>query len=153
MLLPHKLKSPQQGIALLEAVLAIVILGIGLLGAVGLQARGISALSDAGIRTEATLATSKLVGIMSADVTKDPGAADDNLGEYNYDSSNGDQPSARLRPWLADTMGAIPNATIKINVVPVTLSSKRVDVSISWWRKQGDPSNSHMVSFYTSRSK
>jgi type IV pilus assembly protein PilV len=37
-------------------MLAIVILGIGLLGTVGLQARAYSALSDAGARAEATLA-------------------------------------------------------------------------------------------------
>ena len=65
----------QGGIALLEAMLAIVILGIGLLGTIGLQARAYSALSDAGMRAEATMAGEKLLGVMMADTA--------NLAGYN----------------------------------------------------------------------
>jgi type II secretory pathway component PulJ len=76
----------QGGIALLEAMLAIVILGIGLLGTVGLQARAYSALSDAGARAEATLAAEKLIGIINADV---PNIAQYNLAESGTPNSAG----------------------------------------------------------------
>ena len=72
---PVPARRRQGGIALLEAMLAIVILGIGLLGTIGLQARAYSALSDAGMRAEATMAGEKLLGVMTADAA--------NLASYN----------------------------------------------------------------------
>ena len=48
---PSYLPRRQQGVALLEVLVSVVILAIGLLGAVGLQARSYSALSDAGLIT------------------------------------------------------------------------------------------------------
>ena len=45
----------QRGVALLEALIATVILAIGLLGAIGMQARAYTALSEAGLRGEATI--------------------------------------------------------------------------------------------------
>ena len=44
---PHR---SQHGIALLEAMIAIVILALGLLGTIGLQARSYSALADSAMR-------------------------------------------------------------------------------------------------------
>lgn len=128
----------QRGIALLEALLAIVILGIGLLGAVGMQARAVSALSDAGQRAEATLAANRLVGIMNAD----------NVSAFDYATAAGAAPSARLSPWHAETLAAIPAATIGVAVAPAGGNGSRVDVSIAWTRKAGDPANTHRVSFY-----
>jgi type IV pilus assembly protein PilV len=50
------IRKTQHGFSLVESLVAVVLLGIGLLGAIGMQARSYSALSDAGMRAEATIA-------------------------------------------------------------------------------------------------
>ena len=137
------LNRRQHGIALLEAMLAVVILAVGLFGAVGMQARAISALSDAGLRAEATLATNELVGIMSTDTA--------NLADFAL--AAGATPSARLSKWYGETRTAIPNAAITIAVTPTAGGSQsRVDLSIVWQRKADDKPNTHNVSFYLAPS-
>jgi len=127
----------QRGIALLEALLAIVILGIGLLGTIGLQARAYSALSDASQRAEATMASEKLLGVMNADLA--------NI--FNYGMEEGEQASAALQPWAEETRRYIPDALLAVQVTPEA-RRVRVDISIRWQRKAGDDMNLHQVTSY-----
>lgn len=127
----------QRGIALLEAMLAIVILGIGLLGTIGLQARAYSALSDASLRAEATLAGEKLLGMMNADTN--------NL--LNYGATEGGTATAATQPWVDETKAAIPGASIGVVVTPQQLRVQ-VDIAIKWKRKAGDVPNQHLVTSY-----
>jgi type IV pilus assembly protein PilV len=133
----------QRGIALIEAMLAVVVLAIGLLGAIGMQARAYAGLSDASMRAEATLAAEKLFGVMSTDVA--------NVAQYAFE--DGDTPDARLAVWYAETRTAIPNAEITITVTPA-LSTNRtaVSISISWTRKAGGQRNTHAVTSYVTQS-
>ena len=129
----------QRGIALLEALLAAVILAIGLLGTIGLQARAYSALSDAGMRAEATIAAEKLLGVMSTDQA--------NLAAYVL-AANG-TPGPRLSPWYDETRGRIPGAVITVGVTAAAGTTRNeVDISIKWTRKAGGPANEHRVSSY-----
>lgn len=127
----------QGGIALLEAMLAIVILGIGLLGTIGLQARAYSALSDAGMRAEATMAGEKLLGVMMADTA--------NLAGYNL-AENG-TPGAAIAPWVAETRAAIPGAIVSVNVTRQTVQTQ-VDIAIRWQRKANTDQNRHLLTSY-----
>ena len=127
----------QGGIALLEVLIAIVILAIGLLGTIGMQARAYSALSDAGLRAEAALACDKLLGTMTADA--------DNVA--NYALAAGDQPTAALAPWLEETSAAIPGATISVAVAP-QVRRNRVDINIRWTRKAGAAESRQRVTAY-----
>ncbi|WP_332851573.1 type IV pilus modification PilV family protein [Duganella sp. S19_KUP01_CR8] len=127
----------QGGIALLEAMLAIVILGIGLIGTLGLQARAYSALSDASLRAEATLAGEKLLGTMNAD--------SNNL--LNYGATEGGAATAATQPWVDETKAAIPGAIVGVVVVPQQLRVQ-VDISIRWKRKSSDALNQHLVTSY-----
>ena len=137
------MKRHQQGIALLEALIAVVILAIGLLGAIGLQARAYSALSDAGMRAEATIAADSLLGTMLVDQT--------NLALYALPL--GATPNPRLLPWLNQTKAAIPGAAVEIAVTPLPASTNtEVDIKISWTRKNGGPTNQHMVTSYIAPS-
>jgi type IV pilus assembly protein PilV len=139
----HRQIRQQAGIALLEALLAAVILAIGLLGTIGLQARAYSALSDAGMRAEATIAAEKLLGVMSTDQL--------NLGAYKLDA--GDIPGARVAPWYAETRTRIPGARIVVAVAtPAGASSSKVDITISWTRKAGAPANAHRITSYIAGS-
>ncbi|MES2318635.1 MAG: hypothetical protein V4631_14225 [Pseudomonadota bacterium] len=139
----------QSGIALLEAMLAVVLLGIGLIGAIGIQARAYTALSEATMRSEATLASESLVGIM----------ANDQSNAANYVKAGAAIPPA-LAAWHADTLKVIPNADITVAVTTTTTPSTaqgavgifnnrhRVDITISWVRKAGDQASKHMLVAY-----
>lgn len=133
------MKARQSGIALLEALIASVILAIGLLGAVGLQARAMSAMADAGMRAEATMAADKLLGVI----------ANDQANLSNYVLAAQGAPSDRLTPWYNETRAAIPGAAIVITVTPDAGATRNaVAVSISWTRKDGGPVNTHSVTSY-----
>lgn len=130
----------QAGIALLEVLVAAVLLAIGVLGAMAMQARSQSALADAGMRAEAVIAANKLLGIMALDQA--------NLADYEIDP--GDAPSARLAPWFNETSSRahIPGAAVKVAVKPDAAGDRtEVAVTISWTRKAGSTdANSHTVS-------
>lgn len=132
----HRLRR-QGGIALLEAMLAIVILGIGLLGTIGMQARAYSALSDASMRAEATMAGEKLLGMMNADIT--------NLN--NYALAAGGSPSDTLKPWVQETQTYIPGAVLSVTLTPQQ-NRTQVDIAIRWTRKAGGVQNQHLVTSY-----
>lgn len=130
----------QRGVALLEALLAVLILAIGLLGTIGLQARAYSALSDAGMRAEATMAADRLFGIMSNDVA--------NLNSYALALSG--TPSTQLSAWYAQTRANMTGntTTIIVTVTPsADLSRTAVVVTISWSRR-GGATNKHVVTSY-----
>ena len=132
-------KRRQGGVALLEALLAAVLLAIGLLGTIGLQARAHSALLDAGMRAEATIAAERLIGMMSTDAQA--------LGDYAL--AAGGTPGARLAPWHRATRKSIPGAQVVITVAPGSLAFPAVvTVSISWQRKAGAQNNTHTVNAY-----
>ncbi|RZT10076.1 type IV pilus assembly protein PilV [Duganella sp. CF402] len=132
----------QGGIALLEAMVAIVILGIGLLGTVGLQARAYSALSDAGARAEATLAAEKLIGIINADVP--------NIAQYNLAETG--TPNTNLAAWALETRQNIPGAILFVQVQDQAAQNRyMVDISIRWQRKAKSETNRHRVISYIAR--
>lgn len=130
----------QQGIAMLEALLAIVILAIGVIGTVGLQARSVSALADAGLRAEAAIAANKLLGVMNTDIA--------NIGAYQV--ASGAVPPARLAAWHAETLRLIPGATVAIVITAATApaSPSVVDITIKWKRKADTPENTHRIVSY-----
>ena len=127
----------QAGVALLEVMIAVILLGIGLLGAIGLQARSYAALADAGQRAEATIQADKLLGMMNNDVA--------NIAGYALAADG--QAGAAVAPWLAETRALIPGAAATVAVAQQG-TRWRVDVTIAWRRKQGGDSNRHRVTAY-----
>ncbi|MDR7048503.1 type IV pilus assembly protein PilV [Duganella sp. 3397] len=134
---PGRHARRQAGIALLEALIAVVILGIGLLGMIGLQARAYAALSDASMRAEATMAAEKLLGVMNTDIP--------NLASYNL--AAGATPNSFLAPWVLETQRAIPGAKLTVRVQDQTRQSQ-VDIGITWQRKAAGAQNRHVVTAY-----
>lgn len=134
---PILMKRRQDGIALLEALLAAVLLAIGLLGTVGLQARAYSALSEAGMRAEATIAAEHLLGMMTTDVA--------HLADYKVASC--EDAGDRLKAWCKATDNSIPGANVQVDVKPgaVTDAPSDVTITISWQRKPDAPLNTHTV--------
>lgn len=131
----------QGGIALLEALIAALILAIGLLGTIGMQARAYSALSDASMRAEATIATERLLGVIASDQA--------NLASYGL--VDGVAPSPVMLPWLTATRDRIPGALIDVTITPAAGTPRSaVDIRIRWTRKAGGTENQHQVTAYIS---
>src|SRR6218665_3648235 len=59
-------KTSQDGVMLIEALIAILIFSVGVLGIIGLQASAVKASSDAQYRSEAALLANELIGRMWA---------------------------------------------------------------------------------------
>lgn len=139
----HRPHHKQGGVALLEALVATLILAVGLLGAIGMQARAYSALSDAGMRAEATMASEKLLALMTIDQA--------NLANYDTSSAS---PSAPLANWITETRNAIPGAGLSVQVNSVATTSRSVvNIAISWRRKQGGQINQHVITSYIANSQ
>jgi type IV pilus assembly protein PilV len=136
-MMPRRSRRRQGGVALLEVMIAIVILAIGLLGTIGMQARAYSALSDAGQRAEAALACEKLLGTMTADAA--------NVAAYALEEDG--EPDPAIAPWLTETLAAIPGAKISVTVKPQTRRNQ-VDIRIRWTRKAGDAESQQNVTAY-----
>jgi type IV pilus assembly protein PilV len=136
----------RQGFALIEALVAVALLAIGLLGMLGLQARSVSALEDSAMRTEATLAAESLLGIMSTDQA--------NLAAYAV--AEGAAPGAQIKPWHDAVTARIPSATIGVTVTPgagaAAAAGTRIDIKIGWTRKAG-VTNQHRITSYIAGSK
>jgi type IV pilus assembly protein PilV len=139
-------RSSQQGIALLEAMIATVILAIGLLGTIGLQARAYSAMNEASMRAEATIASEKLIGLMSTDVA--------HIGDYAKTPTGA--AGTLLAKWNKETIDTIPSAVTSVTVTPNSngTNSTAVTVVITWQRRAGDAStaNTSTVTSYLSGS-
>ncbi|NRR31539.1 prepilin-type N-terminal cleavage/methylation domain-containing protein [Oxalobacteraceae bacterium] len=145
--LPQRRHLPsrrQRGVALIESMVAIIILGIGLIGTVGLQARTYSALNDANMRAEATIASDNLLGIMGNDLL--------NLGSYAVsDAAAGAAPNPAVAEWLAQTRSYIPGALITVALLPMINNGMQVDITIRWTRKTGERQNTHQITAYFQR--
>ncbi len=137
-------RSSQRGIALIEAMIATVILAIGLLGTIGLQARAYSAINDASARAEATMASEKLFGLMSTDM----------LDLSSYVLPEGGDGGTKLGPWVKEVKNAIPGAAAAVSVKPNSngTSSTEVTVTIKWQRKAGDATNTSTMTSYLAKS-
>jgi type IV pilus assembly protein PilV len=89
----RSVKPAQSGIAILEALIAILIFSIGILGIVGLQARSVQGLGEATFRSQAVQHADELIAEMW---TTDPG-----LRATLYDSAtNGN----RYVAWAANVL-------------------------------------------------
>lgn len=133
----------QRGIAMIEVLVAILLLGIGVLGTIGLQGRSYSALADTGMRAEATMAADKLIGIATNDQA--------NLAAYAL--AKDATPSATLKPWYDETVAHIPGAKIAVAVLAPSMTAPgQVTVTIQWLRKAGSPTNTHTVTSYLAPS-
>ena len=135
--------TAQRGVALLEALIAILILAIGLIGTLGLQVNSQAALAEASMRAEATIAANELIGVMTTDL--------DNLDDYAL--AEGGDPDARLQAWHAALSNHLPNASVVVDVASAAGTERTaVAVEIRWRRSETAPQNQHRIVTYLSRA-
>jgi type IV pilus assembly protein PilV len=139
------MRKQQSGVMLLEALIAILIFSLGVLGIVGLQASAVNASRDAKYRTDAGLLANELIGQMWSGnrdgatlQTNFQGDADDALPA----SVVTDGPLFLL--WRARVRATLPGADTYDPVVLVTpgvvgppRTSTTVSVTVRW-RAPGD---------------
>lgn len=126
----------QGGVALLEVMIAILIISFGILGIIGLQANSIAMTTDARYRVEASAFAERLVSEMWMNPM--------NLASYAYPGT-GSVP-APLAAWYADVTsgsGALPGASTYKPTITIG-TDNLVTVTIRWAPPGGTVHN-HVV--------
>ena len=117
-------RAPRQnGFALIEVLVAVLLFALGVLALVGLQASLTRAQSDAKVRTDAAALASEVIGQMWGDVT--------NLSSYSGDEC---KDHARCKAWLDKVAAALPSGESTITVA----ASGDVEVDIRWASPGGE---------------
>jgi len=99
--------SRQDGFAIIEALIALLLFSLAVLGLVGLQASLARAAASAKYRAEAAYLASDLIGSMWADAP--------NLGLYKNCASH--TPCSR---WAAKVSAALPNGSPTLSICTAT---------------------------------
>ena len=110
-------RTDQRGAALLEALVAILLLMLGILALIGLQGRMVSASTEAQMRGEATYLADQLLGQMAVDEGNFAG----------YVTTSGSCSSANCTTWLANVANTLPSGT-----ATVTVNGSVVTVQVNW---------------------
>jgi type IV pilus assembly protein PilV len=124
----------QSGAYLLEALIGILIFGLGILGIVGLQAASLRTTADSSLRAEAVLAANQLIGQMWTDDQS-------NLAMSQYSNAIAGQPykdfAAQLKSvqggaWVKDPSVIVDGGVCNI-LGAVSKTSHVVAIEI-WWQ-------------------
>lgn len=121
----------QEGVMLLEAMIAILIFSFGILAIIGLQAAAIKNAGDAKFRTDASMLANKLLGQMWADDRTPANVV------ANYQSPGG----AKYSAWQTEVASSgLPDVKSKVDVALTNIivggvavsTSSFVTVEITW---------------------
>ncbi|WP_374241087.1 prepilin-type N-terminal cleavage/methylation domain-containing protein [Zoogloea sp.] len=117
-------QSPQSGYILLEALVALLIFSLGLLGLIGFQAASTKIATDSRFRTEAAMLADELLAKMTA--------SDVNLVASEFAYPNG----PKYKAWLDNrVVGAsrLPNVTVTPTFTSsATKGTLLVDLEVRW---------------------
>jgi len=115
----------QRGSFMLEALIAILIVALGILGTVGLYARSVQQVDDAKFRGEAALLTSSLIGQMwLSDAHTGPLTA-------NFDGGSAGPGYTEFAAMVAQRLPNSVAPTVTVTAGP-NASSSRVEIEIQW---------------------
>lgn len=132
----------QRGMALVEALIAVLILAVGLIGALGMQLRSQTALSEASMRSEATIAANELIGLINTDL--------DNLDSYVKTAEAA--PGDKLADWYGNAIARLPGGRASVEIAPaVNSETTGVIIDIRWQRNADSQVNNHRIVTYVAR--
>ena len=138
--LPNNMKSGQVGVVILEALIAIVIFSIGILGLVGALSTSVNNASDAQYRTEAAFLADTLVAQMQ--LAKPTSGTDARSTDFLSPSGT------KFTDWQSRvTSGAtaLPGASLTANNPTVEFVGKIVTISIFWQTKSSTSRHQYVV--------
>jgi type IV pilus assembly protein PilV len=122
----------QRGVMLLEALIAILIFSVGILGLVGLQATAVKQSTDARLRSEAAQLADRLLGQMWAD---DRATA---ALQAKYNTCLTDS-CADYQEWVRSVASSLPGVTLASPLRPAVTVDNAGIVTISiFWSAPGD---------------
>lgn len=113
-----------RGGVLIEALAAMLIFVLGVLGVVGLQTKMTQVQSESKVRSEAAFLASEVIGRMWADLTNAP--------NYNGAGCAAQDP---CREWQGKVANSLPKGT---GTVAVDAATGDVAVTITWRMPSGD---------------
>lgn len=120
---PRLVHTGQHGAALLEALVAILLLMLGILALIGLQGRMVSATTEAQMRGEAIYLADQLIGRMSVD--------QGNLSGY-IKTKTGTCTNTYCSAWAANVTNTLPAGKATVTVTSITTDSAQVGVTVNW---------------------
>ena len=124
-------RSAQQGVMLIEALIAILLFSAGILAMVGMQGLALSYASDAKYRSDAAFLANELVGQIWVDRGQ--------LANYAY--PGGTAPA--LATWKAKLDAALPGTTTNAPTVTVDAAAGTVDIIIRWQAPNADSARNY----------
>jgi type IV pilus assembly protein PilV len=114
-------KARQQGVMLLEALIALLIFAIGILAIVGMQATAIQDLSESKYRTDAAFLANQVVADMWVNSRQ--------LAAYQYGGS-GAVP-ALIQPWVNTVQARLPGSNVHGPIIRLG-ANNTVTVTVRW---------------------
>lgn len=112
------------GFVLLEALVAMLVFALGILGLVGMQASMTREQTTAKVRSDAAYLTEEVIGMMWGDIAHLSSYATANCASYT-----------RCNDWANKVLATLPSA--QYSVVVTTLTGD-VTVTLSWTMPNGD---------------
>ena len=118
------------GFVLLEALVAILLFMVGVMGILGLQASMTKAQTESTVRSEAAYLAQELLGLMWADIPQ--------LSDFVITS--GDCSAAACKRWLTKIKTTLPGggATIAVTALADGSVGGDVDITVTWTMPGGE---------------
>lgn len=146
----RKSTTTQQGSALLEALIALMIFSIGILGTIGVQAKIIGLSSDARYRTDATFLANQVIAQIWVNPVTDP--LDPTGMTLNVNSAYACAPctaaSANTQDWLAQMSTMLPGVPDSCQP-SIAMNGNQVTVTVQWKLPQETGNTCHAYSSTT----
>lgn len=109
-------KQDQQGVAIIEALIAILIFSIGVLGIVGMQANMLKNTTDSQYRAEASYIAEQMIGTMWSDMVPVSNLANNYVGLSNIAELPGGQLNIAQLNQIRDTNGLLLGGRFAITI-------------------------------------
>ena len=117
----------QEGFALLEALVAMLVFALGILGMVGLQANMTREQTASKLRSDAAYLASELVGTMWGDIP--------NIGQYTAGNCSG---YTRCNDWLSKVAATMPGGSATLPATNPAANNGDVSVTVIWTLPGGE---------------
>jgi type IV pilus assembly protein PilV len=131
----NSFRKNQRGSALLEALVAMLVFSIGIVGLLGLQAASIKNSIDAKYRSEASYMADQIIAQMWIDRVNMDSYVYNETGAACGSTNSGSLGNANVTSWLAQLAGSLPgtaSATAQIQISTPFASTRQVKVTVCW---------------------
>lgn len=150
-------RQRQNGIVLIEALIALLIFSIGILATIGLQATAISAQSDAQYRIEASNLVDRMIGEINLNVNRSSATTLQNsLAAYSHQPSGSNcnfsgsaSTNTMTTNWLTDVAAQLPGTSAATQQIIVNTGTfNQVSITLCWRNRADFALRRHTVIAY-----